>query len=146
MLYTADNPFKTISILYRKSHIWLNNGCAQYDLTAAQAVVIMIVCDFKTLTQDEITKRLSLDKSVIAKTVTKLEERGFLVRTTNPKDKRTYDIQPSEKAWAVYPAIREQVETCFLRMTRTMTEEEQALFQRLLSLAAQSALEQEDGL
>lgn len=146
MLYTADNPFKTISILYRKSHIWLNNGCAQYDLTAAQAVVIMIVCDFKTLTQDEITKRLSLDKSVIAKTVTKLEERGFLVRTTNPKDKRTYDIQPSEKAWAVYPAIREQVEACFLRMTRTMTEEEQALFQRLLSLAAQSALEQEDGL
>lgn len=146
MLYTADNPFKTISILYRKSHIWLNNGCAQYDLTAAQAVVIMIVCDFKTLTQDEITKRLSLDKSVIAKTVTKLEERGFLVRTTNPKDKRTYDIQPSEKAWAVYPAIREQVEACFFRMTRTMTEEEQALFQRLLSLAAQSALEQEDGL
>lgn len=146
MLYTADNPFKTISILYRKSHIWLNNGCAQYDLTAAQAVVIMIVCDFKTLTQDEITKRLSLDKSVIAKTVTKLEERGFLVRTTNPKDKRTYDIQPSEKAWAVYPAIREQVEACFLRMTRAMTEEEQALFQRLLSLAAQSALEQEDGL
>lgn len=145
MLYTADNPFKTISILYRKSHIWLNNGCAQYDLTAAQAVVIMIVCDFKTLTQDEITKRLSLDKSVIAKTVTKLEERGFLVRTTNPKDKRTYDIQPSEKAWAVYPAIREQVEACFLRMTRAMTEEEQALFQRLLSLAAQSALEQEDG-
>lgn len=144
MLYTADNPFKTISILYRKSHIWLNNGCARYNLTAAQAVVIMIVCDFKTLTQDEITKRLSLDKSVIAKTVTKLEERGFLVRNTNAKDKRTYDIQPSEKAWAVYPAIREQVEACFLRMTHSMTEEEQALFQRLLSLAAQSALEQED--
>lgn len=144
MLYTADNPFKTISILYRKSHIWLNNGCAQYDLTAAQAVVIMIVCDFKVLTQDEITKRLSLDKSVIAKTVTKLEEQGFLMRTTNAKDRRTYDIHPAEKAWAVYPAIRAQVEACFLRMTRSMTEEEQAEFQRLLALAAQAALEQED--
>ena len=56
--YAADSPFKAISILYRKSHIWLNNGCAQYDLTAAQAVVIMIVCDFKVLTQDEITVTL----------------------------------------------------------------------------------------
>ena len=96
-----DSPFKSISILYRKSHIWLNNGCAQYHLTAAQALIILILCDFDGLTQDDITKRLSLDKSVIAKTVTKLEELGFLVRTTNAKDKRTYDIQPTEKAWKV---------------------------------------------
>ena len=144
MPYTPENPFKAISILYRKSHIWLNNGCAQYDLTAAQAVVIMIVCDFKTLTQDEVTKRLSLDKSVIAKTVSKLEEQGFLVRSTNAKDKRTYDISPTEKAWTVYPAIREQVEACFLRMTQTMTKEERTVFQRLLSLATQASLEGED--
>ena len=142
--YAADSPFKAISILYRKSHIWLNNGCAQYDLTAAQAVVIMIVCDFKVLTQDEITKRLSLDKSVIAKTVSKLEERGFLVRATNAKDKRTYDIRPTEKAWTIYPSIRDQVEQCFARMTRSMSEEERDTFQRLLSRVAQSVLEQED--
>lgn len=144
MAYTADNPFKAISILYRKAHIWLNNACAKYDLTAAQAVVIMIVCDFEMLTQDEITKRLSLDKSVVAKTVTKLEERQFLIRTTNAKDKRTYDIRPSVKAWAAYPAIREQVEACIFRMTRSMTEEERKDFRRLLALAAQASLEQED--
>lgn len=106
MTYITDSPFKSISILYRKSHIWLNNGCVQYSLTAAQAVVILIVCDFKVLTQDEITKRLGLDKSVIAKTVTKLEERGFLVRETNAKDKRTYNITPTEKAWEVYPFVK----------------------------------------
>ena len=92
-----ESPFKSISILYRKSHIWLNNGCAQYDLTAAQAVIILIVCDFEVLTQDEVTKRLGLDKSVIAKTVTKLEELGFMVRSTNAKDKRTYDIRPTQR-------------------------------------------------
>ena len=69
MLSIMDNPFKSISILYRKSHTWLNNSCAQYRLSAAQAGIILIVCDFQSLTQDDITKRLSLDKSVIAKTV-----------------------------------------------------------------------------
>ena len=144
MAYTIDSPFKSISILYRKSHIWLNNSCEQYGLTAAQALVILIVCDFDILTQDEITKRLSLDKSVIAKTVTKLEDTGFLLRSTNAKDKRTYDIYPTDKARAVYPMIKEEVECCFQRMTQQMTEEERATFQRLLLLAEETTLAQED--
>ena len=139
-----DSPFKSISILYRKSHIWLNNGCAQYHLTAAQALIILILCDFDGLTQDDITKRLSLDKSVIAKTVTKLEELGFLVRTTNAKDKRTYDIQPTDKAWKVYPFIQEEIDRCFQKMTRSMTEKERQEFQRLLLMAAEATLALED--
>lgn len=144
MPYIADSPFKSISILYRKSHIWLNNSCAQYHLTAAQAVVILIVCDFAVLTQDEITKRLSLDKSVIAKTVTKLEETGFLVRTHNARDKRTYDIRPTEKAWEVYPAVKEQVDESFRHMTQWMTDTERKEFKRLLQLAADASLTLDD--
>ncbi|MBC3803325.1 MarR family transcriptional regulator [Acetobacterium fimetarium] len=140
----TDNAFKSISILYRKSHIWLNEGCAQYALTGAQAVVILIVCDFEMLTQDTITKRLGLDKSVIAKTVSKLEEIGFLVRTTNAKDKRTYDIRPTQKAWDVYALVKEQVDLCFQRMTQPMTDSERAEFARLLLLAAEGAIAADD--
>lgn len=139
-----DSPFKSISILYRKSHMWLNNTCAPHDLSAAQAVVILIVCDFQKLTQDEITKRLSLDKSVIAKTVNKLVERGFLNRSTNARDKRTYDISPTEKAWEVYPFIKEQVDASFQHMTAGMTPEEREEFKRLLLLAAEASLTQEE--
>ena len=144
MPYITDSPFKSISILYRKSHIWLYNGCVPCHLTAAQAVVILIVCDFETLTQEEITKRLGLDKSVIAKTVTKLEETGFLVRTTNAKDKRTYDIRPTEKAWQVYPSVKEQLDICFQRMTQDMTDAERSEFKRLLLLAAETTIALED--
>lgn len=140
MISITDSPFKAISILYRKSHIWLNNGCTRYALTAAQAVVVLIICDYGSLTQDEITKRLALDKSVIAKTVTKLEERGFLVRTTSPRDKRTYDIRPTRQAWEVYPHVKEQIEESFQHMTQNMTEKEKTEFRRLLMLAAETTL------
>lgn len=140
-----ESPFKAISILYRKSHIWLNNGCTEHDLTAAQAVIILIVCDFEVLTQDEITKRLGMDKSVIAKTVTRLEEMGFMVRSTNAKDKRTYDIRPTEKAWKAYPFVKEQIEQGFQRMTQQMTDAERNEFKRLLLIAAQAAVSQDDG-
>ena len=82
----------------------------------------------------------SLDKSVIAKTVTKLEEQGFLIREIHAKDKRTYDIRPTQKALEGYPFIKDQVQECFEHMTRRMTEQEKAEFRRLLRLAAQAAL------
>ena len=140
----VEEPFKAISILYRKSHIWLSEGCEQYDLTAAQAVVILIVCDHGELTQDEVTKRLSLDKSVISKTVTKLAELGFIERSTNPKDKRTFDIRPTEKARAAYPHVQEQIENCFGRMTGRMSDSERDEFRRLLLLAAETTLAQDE--
>lgn len=139
-----DSPFKSISVLYRKSRIWLNDGCAQYNLTAAQAVVIIIGCDFKILTQDGITKRLALDTSVIAMTVFKLEELGFLGRSTNAEDKRSYDAKPTEKAWEVYPLLKEQMDVCFHRLTRQMTNTERTEFIRLLILAAESSIEMDE--
>ena len=139
-----ESPFKAISILYRKSHIWLNNSCASYDLTAAQAAIILIVCDFEMLTQDEITKRLGIDKSVIAKTVAKMERQGFLIRSTNKKDKRTYDISPTEKAWQAYPFVKEQIDISFKRMTQKMSDKEREEFKRLLQLAAEATILQED--
>jgi len=144
MSTTMSSALKSISTLFRKSHAWLNDGCAQYALTAAQALVISIVCDFETLTQDGITKRLGLDKSVIAKTVTKLESIGFLVRTINAMDKRTYDIHPTQKAWEAYPFVKEQVDLCFQRMTQKMTDIERAEFKRLLRLAAETAIALDD--
>lgn len=107
-------------------------------------MVILIVCDFEVLTQDEITKRLGLDKSVIAKTVTKLEETGFIIRTTNAKDKRTYDIRPTEKAWNVYLFVKGQIDICFQRMTQQMTDRERTEFKRLLLLAAEATITQDD--
>lgn len=144
MTSTMDDPFKSISVLYRKSHIWLNVACADLGLTAAQAVVILVVCDFGMLTQDEVTKRLGLDKSVVAKTLAKLEETGFMERSTNARDKRTYDIRPTERALRVYPRVKEYVDECFRRMTSAMSDAERAEFSRLLMLAADTTIEQGD--
>ncbi len=97
-----DSPFKSISILYRKSHISSARlRAVRPDGGAGGGHPDSL--RLRRLTQDKITKCLCLDKSVIAKTVTKLKELGFIVRTTNARDKRTFDIRPTEKAWGVYP-------------------------------------------
>ncbi|MCO8194772.1 MarR family winged helix-turn-helix transcriptional regulator [Anaerofustis sp. NSJ-163] len=124
--------------------MFLNKNCAKYDLTAPQAVIILIICDFEKITQDEITKKIGLDKSVVAKTLNKMEERGFVERTTNIKDKRKYDIKPTNKALEVYPFVKEQVKICFDRMTDKMTKEEKNEFKKLLLLAANSTISMDE--
>lgn len=132
-----ENPYKSISILYRKSHIWLNSGCETHGITAAQASIILIVCDSVHITQDELTKRTGLDKSVVAKTVLKLEQGAYITRTPNPSDRRTYIIQPTDKAFEQHTFIQGEMDKVCVRMTGHMTQEEQAEFGRLLSKAAQ---------
>ena len=60
------------------------------------------------------------------------------------QDKRTYDIQPTEKAWAVYPFVQGQIDACFQRMTQQMSAQQQTEFKELLLLAAEMTLGQAD--
>ena len=71
-------------------------------------------------------------------------ELGFIERSTNPKDKRTFDIRPTEKARAAYPHVQEQIENCFGRMTGRMSDSERDEFRRLLLLAAETTLAQDE--
>ena len=50
----------------------------------------------------------------------------------------------TEKSWEVYPFIKEEIEATFQRMTQRMTEKERAEFKRLLSMAAEASIDQED--
>lgn len=78
--------------------------------------------------------------AAMAKTVTKLIETGFVVRKTNKKDKRTYDVSPTDKSWGVYSFIKEQIDECFSKMTYKMTDDEREEFRRLLVIAAETTI------
>ena len=66
------------------------------------------------------------------------------MREQNPKDKRTYNILPTEKPWQVYPFIQQQIEDGLAQMTQRMSEAEKQEFIRLLMLAAETTLAQEE--
>lgn len=61
------------------------------------------------------------------------------MRSTNPKDKRTFDIRRRKRP-GVHTACAKEIDACFERMTRQMTADERAEFKRLLLLAADEAI------
>jgi len=57
------------------------------------------------ISQEEVAKNNYLDKATVSKGVKRLEEMGYIKREVNPKDKRSYFLQPTEKAFAYKPKL-----------------------------------------
>ena len=64
------------------------------------------------------------EKSVVAKAIAKLIAAGYITREQNPKDKRAFNLVPTEKAQEVYPMLVGQGDQCMERLTAGLTPEE----------------------
>lgn len=58
------------------------------DLTPEQYLLIDLLWDEGPLTQQEIANQMQKDKNSITKLIDGLEKKGYVVRETNPKDRR----------------------------------------------------------
>lgn len=70
-------------------------------LPAVQQKVCLAIYNAPGLSQDDVSKRLGMDKSSIAKLVSKLVSGGYVARTTNPQDRRVYQLELTEKGLIV---------------------------------------------
>ncbi len=135
-----DQNIVAISIIFRKFNIWNNDRCAHLGLTAAQVPVIAVVCETGGISQNELVERVCLEKSVVAKSVAKLMEAGYITRQQSKTDHRAYDLFPTDHALAIYPEVVEISRACMDHLAEGMSEEEKAAFCRLLQKVRDNAL------
>lgn len=66
-------------------------------LSNIQYNIAYVIFNNPGISQDGISKYLHLDKSSVAKLIVKLIDMGYVIRETNPDDKREYRLYLSEK-------------------------------------------------
>ena len=98
--------------------------------------IINIVCRNPGISQNEVVETLALEKSVVAKSIGKLVECGYLTRKQNKKDKRAFNLFPTEKAMTVYPSLIEQGQQCMDLLTAGLSDKEIATLSILLEKLA----------
>jgi len=129
---TPDKAIIAISTIYRKINLWKNEQCEPLGLSAAQAPIISLVCMQEGISQNDIVEALALEKSVVAKSIGKLISTGYLIRKTNEKDKRAFNLYSTEKARNAYPILVKQSETCMKLLTDGLNNDEKSLLNKLL--------------
>lgn len=102
--------------------------------------IIIQVVSANGISQNEVVSLLSMEKSVIAKAIRKLVEDGYIEHKINPRDKRAYDLYPTEKAMSIYPILVEQKKWIEI-ITVGITADQKRQFSYLLSMAEKNAIE-----
>ena len=115
---------RVLTRLARKCQIAVGNALQQYNLTAAEEPFLMSVLNNEGLTQEELTAYVGVDKAAASRTVRSLEEKGFLSRVQDPKDKRQNRVYPTDKAKEIGPLVRKELYKINLALTKELTQEE----------------------
>lgn len=78
---------------------------AALGLKACHASYLDAICSSPGITQDQLARRIFINKSNVARQLVVLEEDGFVERRPSPEDKRAIQVFPTEKARACMPEI-----------------------------------------
>lgn len=133
------NMLKEISTLYRKTQMYLEENLKPLSLSKGQATFIMCICDHKVLTQNKLGEMLDMDKSTVAKTLARMEQQGYITRSTNSDDSRSLNVRPTEKAWSIYPKTRAIGDQWCEEITKDLTGIEKDIFYQLMQRTALNA-------
>ena len=105
---------------------------APMGLKGCHASYLTEICAHPGISQDQLAKRICINKSNVARQAATLEEEGFLTRIPSPTDKRIMELHPTEKTLELMPRIEpilRQWEGC---LTTDLTEEEVKLLEAAL--------------
>lgn len=135
-----DTP-KDISTLYRKMNMSVNTKLAPLGLSSAKAMFLFCLYDHGQMSQVEICRDLEMDKSTVAKMLSRLEKDGFVTKSVNPDDVRSFRVALTDKAIALVPQAREIHKNWIDAITSKLTDLEKRNFLELLKKAADTANE-----
>ena len=126
------NYTRLFSMIYRKSQVFYARELKAHGISSGQFMYILCICENPGLTQEALGRELQFDKGSVANTVAQLLREGFITRRVSPEDRRAYNLFPTDKAAAVYPAILAVQEKWHRSLTRELTDVEQDILDRLL--------------
>ena len=133
--------YKWIAIGNRYTQMYMNKQLEPYGINASQYMFIVHICRRPGITQDKLPDLIHINKSNVTRALAQLEAAGFVRRESNPDDKRTAHIYPTEKSNELYPVLMEIMETWDAVLTGRLTVEEKKELRLLLQKAAQTAVD-----
>ncbi len=111
---------------------YLNSKIADLDLGHEMRFIIMIY-DNPNISQDDLVSISAQSKASIAKSLKKLEDKGFIKRQVNPENRRKYMLKTTPKGDELVPKIRQISKDWEVEVG--ITDEDEKLKQRIREIA-----------
>lgn len=101
---------KLIAILNKSAQLYLGKALKPYDISAAEASVLLALYDKDGITQDDLATHLYLDKSAITRLIQSLLSKDYITRKKDEHDLRCNRIYITKHALAIKNPIHEALD------------------------------------
>lgn len=105
---------------------------APMGLKACHASYLTEICAQPGISQDQLARKICINKSNVTRQAAVLEEEGFITRSPAPGDKRVTELYPTQKALELLPRISCILKDWEAEITGDLTDEELDLLSNLL--------------
>lgn len=139
----GDKPFigKWISCLYRIEQMYYEQAFARFGIGSGHYSCLLCLFREQGLTQEEISRRLHLDKTTVARALQKLERLGYIERRIAPHDRRAYGVYLTEQGLGLKTDIRRGLKQWAELITADFSPAEREQAYSLLYRMAEAAIQ-----
>lgn len=131
---------KYISILYRQAQSYITHQLRPYNIGSGQYIFLLALYEHDGINQEELSKELMIDKATTARALYKLEKSGYVLRETDPEDRRAYHVFITDKARELKPIIYRTVRAWSDLLGADLSEEEKISLGVILKKMVNSAM------
>ncbi len=128
-----------INIISRCGLLWRGDKLRGTGLKPGQAPYILALCHTPGLSQEQIARRVYIDKSNVTRHLGALEREGFVERRQSEADRRVTLVYPTQKAYDIHPYVRQITHEWNEYLTEGWTEEEVTALKTLLDRVSDRA-------
>ena len=128
---------KIISHINRQNQKYLTKELKPYQIGGGgQHSFLIEILRQPGITQDKLTTELKFDKATTARAAKQLEEAGYIERKVDERDRRSYQLYPTQKGLDIHPTLKKILETSNQLLSSELTEDEKdQLFSLLRKLS-----------
>lgn len=123
---------KWLSISDRHTKMYLDRSLAPLGLNSSQHMYVVKICEMPGVTQDQFMHFFYVHPSNVTRALSALEKAGFLRRESNPEDKRTCRLFPTQRALDARSQILSLVRQWQEQVMEPFSPEEREIFLTLL--------------
>ncbi len=123
---------RSINIISRCGTMYRADKLDDAELTALHHAYVLTISHHPGISQEALARHICLNKSNVTRTLTYLEEHGFVERHQSESDKRVTLVYPTGKMRTAYEKVSAVAREWNDYLSADLTEEERALFQRTL--------------
>ena len=88
---------KLISMIARGYAIYINHNIEEYGINATQLHLLYEISSNDDINQEQISARCNINKGAVARSIKKLEDKGFVIRQVDENNRRQNKISLTSK-------------------------------------------------